>query len=83
MLTCKQTALLVSQSHDRRLSWREWLGMHMHLIFCRACVRFERQIRFLHEAARRFALGYAETDEQAQLSTEAIERIARELDRYA
>lgn len=82
MLTCKQTALLVSQSYDRRLSWRERWGMRLHLMVCNACTRFERQMQFLRQATRRFAQEHADTDEQVRLSTEAVERIARELDRH-
>lgn len=82
MPTCKETALLVSQSYDRRLSWRERSGMRLHLMFCEACTRFARQMRFLHEAARRFAQRRTEDDEQVRLSAKALERIARELDRH-
>lgn len=80
MLTCKQVFLLGVQSNYRQLSWRERLGMRMHLMFCDACGRFRRQMAFLHEAARRFA-GEPDVDKQIRLSAEALERIARHLDR--
>lgn len=56
MLTCKQATRLASESFDRRLAWRERLGLRVHLLLCVACARFARQIRFLREAARQAAV---------------------------
>lgn len=81
MLTCKQTFLLGMESGYRQLSWRERLGVRMHLMFCNACGRFRRQMDFIRKAARRFS-SEQDADEQVRLSAEALERIARNLDRY-
>ena len=81
MLTCKQASQVISQSYDRRLSWRERLNLRIHLFVCDACARFAKQMRFIRQAMRRFAREQAETDEQVKLSAEAVERIAHELDR--
>lgn len=77
MLTCKQTARLVSLSYDKRLSWRERLGVRLHLLACEACRNFTRQMRFLREATQRFAREQPETDNRVRLAPETIERIAR------
>lgn len=82
MLTCKQASEVISQSYDRRLSWRERLNLRIHLFICDACARFARQMRFIRQAMRRFAQEQAEADEQIRLSTEAVDRIKRELDRH-
>jgi len=82
MLTCKQTARLVSMSYDKRLSWRERLGVRLHLLACDACRNFTRQMRFLREATQRFAREQPETDNRVRLAPEAIERIARVLERH-
>lgn len=82
MLTCKQTFLLNSQSSYRQLSWRERLGVRMHLAFCGACRRFRQQMNFLRRTAHRFSEEQVDADEQVRLSAEALERIARNLDRY-
>jgi Putative zinc-finger len=81
MLTCKETALLVSQSYDRRLSWRERLGVRLHLVFCDACTHFRRQLDFLREAIRRFTQEREEIEKEVRLSPRARERITRELER--
>lgn len=77
MLNCKEVSHLVSESLDRRLSWRERLGVRLHLLICEACARFAGQIRFLRTAARRMA----ERDDPrtGALSGPARERITRAL----
>jgi Putative zinc-finger len=82
MLTCKQASLLVSQSYDRRLSWRERLGVRIHLAICDACTQFTRQMDFLRKAMQRFRLEQVETVQPTRISAEALERIARYLDRH-
>ena len=80
MLTCKETALLVSQSYDRRLSWRERLGVRLHLVFCDACTHFRRQMKFLRRAISRFAQEREEIEKEVKLSSLARERITREFE---
>lgn len=82
MLTCKQTLLLGMESSYRQLSWRERAGVRMHLMFCRACQRFKQQMDFMRKAAHRFSKEQVDADKQVRLSAEALERIARQLDRY-
>ena len=82
MLTCKQTARLVSMSYDKRLSWRERLGVRLHLLVCDACRNFTQQMRFLREATQQFAREQPETDNHVRLTPEALERIARVLERH-
>ncbi len=81
MLTCKETALLVSQSYDRRLTWRERLGVRLHLVFCDACTHFRRQMDFLHKAIRRFMQERGKVENEVKLPPRARERITRELEK--
>lgn len=53
MMSCKQASALMSQSLDRRLSWRERLRLRLHLFACEACRRVKAQLQFLHTALRR------------------------------
>ncbi len=55
MLSCKETSALISQGLDRRLSWRERVGLRLHLLICDACKEFKRQAEFLRAAAQRAA----------------------------
>jgi hypothetical protein len=51
MKTCKDISGLLSESMDRRLTWRERLAMRIHLLMCRSCSRFQQQVHFLRKAA--------------------------------
>jgi len=82
MLSCQQTSLIVSQSYDRRLLWRERIGMRLHLMLCAACANFKRQVDFLRKALRHYAQQELQDNEQVRLSAEALERIARKIDLY-
>lgn len=79
MLTCKEVSLLVSQSLDRRLSWRERLGVRLHLLMCEACTRFALQMRFLRTAMCRVRSDTLPAD--TRLSPQARERITQALQR--
>ncbi len=52
MLNCKQNSELLSQSLDRPVTLREKVAMRMHLMMCRGCRNFEKQLNFIHKAAR-------------------------------
>jgi len=45
--SCQQVSQLVSDSHERRLSLSERLRLHLHLLMCRLCRAYERDIRLL------------------------------------
>jgi len=53
MLTCKETARLVSDQLDRKLPLRMRLHLRLHLMMCGACSAYRRQILQLHHLFRR------------------------------
>ena len=53
LTSCKQAARLVSVSFERKLAWREWLTMRLHLMMCKTCTFYGRQIRALRMIFRR------------------------------
>jgi hypothetical protein len=81
MLTCKEAAQLLSDSLDRKLPLRQWIALRIHLLMCKMCPRFQRQILFLKETLNRYRLE-EEGDRlwaSASLSPDARERIRRTL----
>lgn len=56
---CKIAARLISESRDRELSAMETQSLHKHLDICKSCARFDAQLDFLSELARRYARGEA------------------------
>jgi hypothetical protein len=76
--TCREVTRLQSDSLEQPLSFSKRLGLLFHLLFCRWCRRYGKQIRFLHEAVREHPDGFAEAHPRA-LSPEARERLKRAL----
>jgi hypothetical protein len=55
LIRCRDASRLVSQQQDGQLTaWQRWT-LRLHLSVCEACSRFERQIRFLRSALRRYS----------------------------
>jgi len=81
MLNCKQTSLLVSQSLDRRLSWRERMAVRIHLWICVYCRRFTQQLALIRRMMQAWQHQATEQSELA-LSQAARERIAQQLDKF-
>lgn len=52
MLSCKQATQLMSQAGDRRLGLREALQLRLHLLICKACLNYRRQVDFIDRASR-------------------------------
>ncbi len=52
MLSCKQSAELISQGMDRSLSLRERLGLRLHLLMCYGCRNAGQQLEFIRHACK-------------------------------
>ena len=61
MLSCKRVAQLASESLDRSLTWRETFSMRLHLLACKLCSRYVRQLKFLERACARVDEAYSES----------------------
>ncbi|MEJ2347388.1 MAG: zf-HC2 domain-containing protein [Gammaproteobacteria bacterium] len=76
MISCKDVSELVSASLDRRLSNWERFKVRTHLMICKGCVNFSKQMKVLRIATRRLAEGgEAGGSTQVRLSEEARSRI--------
>jgi hypothetical protein len=53
-ITCKTATHLVSEREERPLGLADRVLLKLHLAWCVACVRFERQMRFLREAIGKY-----------------------------
>jgi hypothetical protein len=56
MLSCKDVTKLVSESMDRSLPLGKRAGVRLHLLVCRFCERYRRQLLLLRETARYLGL---------------------------
>lgn len=79
MLNCKQASVLVSQSMDRPLTWRERWAVRLHLWICVYCRRFTAQLKWLRQQMQGWQQQATERQEIV-LSAKARERITQQLD---
>ncbi|MEG2444009.1 MAG: zf-HC2 domain-containing protein [Acinetobacter sp.] len=54
MLTCRQATELLSEKQDRSLLWRERSDLQLHLLACRSCRRYGKQIKTLSQLSKAF-----------------------------
>ena len=80
MLSCREVTRLVSESLDRELPLRQRMSTKMHLMMCKLCSRYSKQLAGLREAVRLHSMREEDMDiYPASLSSEARERIKQAL----
>jgi hypothetical protein len=76
--SCKAATRLQSEALDHKLPLRQRFGLRVHLMLCKWCRRYGKQITFLRDAAHEHPDELAEPVPQ-KLSNEARERIKQRL----
>lgn len=51
-LNCEQASRLLSEDQDVHLYWWEQMGLRLHLLYCRYCKRYRRQLDLLRQLFR-------------------------------
>ena len=75
MLSCKQIVSLASKNIDAELIWHEKLEFKIHLIMCKHCNHYAKQLKLIQQAV--VNLGeQIQTDKSIRLSSVARRRIA-------
>ena len=77
MLSCKDVTQLLSESMDASLPIGKRIGVRLHLLICKFCLRYKRQLLLIRETARRLAA--TEDVPGETLSAEARDRIRKSL----
>jgi len=75
---CRQAARAQSELLDHPLPSTRRFGLWMHLLICKWCRRYGKQLRFMQEAAHQHEKELVEAAPQ-KLSAEARERIKQRL----
>jgi hypothetical protein len=75
---CREATRLQSEALDKKLPFPKRVGLWLHLLICKWCRRYGKQIRFLRGAARQCPDHLTEAVPQT-LSPEARERIRQRL----
>jgi hypothetical protein len=81
MLSCKDVTRLISESMDASLPIGKRIGVRLHLLMCKFCARYERQLLLIRETVRCLVATEAKPGEPPGevLSEEAKERIRKSL----
>ena len=81
MLSCKDVTQLISESMDHSLPIGKRIGMRLHLLMCKFCARYERQLLLICETVSHIAATEEKPGESPgeTLSEEAKERIRKSL----
>ncbi|MHB1012706.1 MAG: anti-sigma factor family protein [Desulfobacteria bacterium] len=81
MLSCKDVTQLISESMDHSLPIGKRIGMRLHLLMCKFCSRYERQLLLIREAAKYLVAAEDKPGEPPgeALSEETKDRIRKSL----
>ncbi len=79
MLSCKETTRLVSEGLDRQLPFWRRLGLRLHLVMCRGCSRYARQIKALNRLISDHYAGDKPAEVSEHVSEDAVQRIKSSL----
>jgi hypothetical protein len=59
--TCREAAAIIVAREDRALSWSDRLSLRLHLLACKACPRFERQMISMRNSLKQWR-NYTQAD---------------------
>jgi hypothetical protein len=76
--SCKTASRLQSEALDHKLTWPQRWGLRIHLVLCKWCSRYGKQIAFVHKVAHSHPDAVT-TAVPPPLSNEARARIRKQL----
>ncbi len=79
IFSCKQITGKISESMDRKLPLLERMGIRFHLMMCKLCTRYQKQLRFIRETLRSGDGSKESSAISCELSHEGRKRIKKNL----
>lgn len=79
MMACDEATFLVSKSRDQKLSFKERINLRMHLLSCKICLRFARDIEKLDNYLKSDAFQCTHHNLNAKKKEEIKEIIIKEI----
>lgn len=74
MLTCKEVTMMISSDSLERSTWRERMGVRLHLMMCRHCSRYAAQLRAIAREAKRI---YSELPKVTELEQSILKTLGK------
>jgi hypothetical protein len=87
MPNCHEASILTSRAMDEDISLKERVGLKMHLLVCKWCRRYSKQVNLIRDIVRRQASRVESTESQTDLNLSPgarnrIEKILKDGSRY-
>ena len=79
MLSCKQATRLVSEGLDRELPFLQRMSLRFHVVMCRGCSRYKRQITALSSLITDHYRDYPPAEVSDDVLQEAVQHIKSSL----
>jgi hypothetical protein len=79
MIACDEASYLISMREDRKLGFRQWLQLKMHLLSCHLCRKYASQIEEISHSMEQYREVCNNESCSHHLSPEAEARIHKEL----
>ena len=79
MFNCKEVTRLISESLDRELPLYQRMGIRIHLLMCKFCSRYRKQLLFLRATMRLHVEHSEDMEPSIKLPPEARERIRQSI----
>jgi hypothetical protein len=81
MIACDEASFLISLREDRKLNFRRWWQLKIHLLTCHLCRKYEKQIGELEYSLEVYRDGCSHESCTHHLPSEACSRMNKELSR--
>ena len=79
MLSCKEAARLVSEGLDRKLPFWRRVSLRFHVVMCRGCSRYKRQITALNKLIADHYREASPAEVSEHVSQDAVQHIKSSL----
>lgn len=74
MLTCREVTTMIGSDSLARSTWRERMGVRLHLMMCRHCSRYAAQLRTIAAETR---LVYSELPNVSELEQSILKALGK------
>lgn len=82
MFSCKEVTQMVSKSLDRTMPIHQQIFIRLHLLMCKFCYRFRKQLLVIRETSRFQEIHPEDLDPSVTLPPDACQRIKKSLDKH-
>lgn len=82
MFSCKEVTQMVSKSLDQAMPYHHQIFIRLHLLMCKFCYRFRKQLLVIREKSRFQEIHPEDLDPSVTLPPDACQRIKKSLDKH-